>query len=705
MRVIGGGGGREAVEARMPGRSDTVVRKAARACEGCEGKHVLRTVETYREAALLFDLMAQYGPDSVRLHGLCENRTDGITSIVMEKLNISGVGLLASWRAEVGEDEVKLQISRYAVRLGSFNAGALNMVDSKWHNVGVNERGQIHALDAGDFQISGTRSHQHRFQLLQHEIYVAHPSQKPPRSLSRLCPERQPIHLPLETCAGLRDIRLLGRGPRGLLWEAQMPGVKGTVIRKTARITDLSWGLHRFALYREATMLADLQAHYGANETARFHGVCDATDVSIVMDKLDDVQARWLSCLLEKAWTPHGWASLGELRRHECRTHSNLYEYHDEDADAGCEALFINASGKVQWCRRFDNDPTGCNGNIVTYANGSNGMCDHHPATDGQRVGLPAAKSGCFPRYPAFACGARGATAGPRAAEQGGTFGFWAQNPHPRPEVERADLLQLGDAAIYATTRRTSSMRLLHVWPRAARYVSVQKVYELAREYQATVRFHKQVWLTKTALERYVRHCYGNYEWMHNKSRNVEAAGRQMLTVYWVVDRGGHDMKLALRRELTKTAGRDGHHKDVAHCTDDSNQTLLLSRLLLFDESLRWLNRSLDASRCQKVGAKLAVHFGSPEVVPGVWLHPEDAAAASDAVLGFRASSRIDMLYDGRASPRYAQIVTSSLGELRTHAASVSTVAGHDSVIDTGNLLWNQSHLGFCFGVKFVLLE
>ena len=202
------------------------------------------------------------------------------------------------------------------------------MVDSKWANVGVNQRGQIHALDAGDFQIISAKSHPHRFQLLQHEIYIAHPTKTPPHR-PRLCSERQPkpIHLPLETCAGLRDIRLLGRGPRGLLWEAQMPGVKGTVVRKTARITDLSWGLHRFELYREATMLADLQAHYGPNETARFHGVCDTTVglISIVMDKLDDVQARWLSCLLEKAWTPHGWASLGELRRHECRTHSNLY--------------------------------------------------------------------------------------------------------------------------------------------------------------------------------------------------------------------------------------------------------------------------------------------------------------------------------------------------------------------------------------------
>ena len=74
-------------------------------------------------------------------------------------------------------------------------------------------------------------------------------------------------------------------------------------MRKTARITDRSGLWHRFALYREATMLADLQAHYGPNETARFHGICDATDISIVMDKLDDVQARWLSCLLEKART------------------------------------------------------------------------------------------------------------------------------------------------------------------------------------------------------------------------------------------------------------------------------------------------------------------------------------------------------------------------------------------------------------------
>ena len=421
VRVLARGGGREAVEARMPGVSDTVVRKAAFAgpCAGvlCDGARASQ--ETYREAALLFDLMAQYGPDSVRFHGLCEN------SIVMEKLNISGTGPLLTWREQVGEGEVKLQLRRYAERLGNFNAGSLNMVDSKWGNVGVNQRGQIHALDAGDFQIFSSRPGSHTFQLLQRTIHVAHATKAPHQSRPSLCPERQPIHLPLETCAGLRDIRLLGRGPRGLLWEAQMPGVKSTVVRKTARITDFSWGMHRFELYREATMLADLQAHYGPNETARFHGVCDATvgPVSIVMDKLDEVQARWLSCLLEKAWTPHGWASLGELRRHECRTHSNLYEYHDEDADAGCEGLFMNATRAapdapgMQWCWRFDNYSAGCDGHIVTYANGSHGMCDYHPATDGQ-AGLAAAR--CFPRYPAFACGA---TAGPRAAEQGGTFG------------------------------------------------------------------------------------------------------------------------------------------------------------------------------------------------------------------------------------------------------------------------------------------
>ena len=72
VRVLGSGGGRDAVEARMPGRSDTVVRKAARAVpcvrEGCEDAYgILSTEETYREAALLFDFMAQYGSDPVRL--------------------------------------------------------------------------------------------------------------------------------------------------------------------------------------------------------------------------------------------------------------------------------------------------------------------------------------------------------------------------------------------------------------------------------------------------------------------------------------------------------------------------------------------------------------------------------------------------------------------------------------------------------------
>ena len=123
VRVLGSGNGREAVEAHMPGISVTVVRKAASAgqCAGvlCDGVR-FRTFETYREAALLFDLMAQYGPDSVRVHGLCENSTDGTSSIVMEKLNISGVDHLLTWRKQVGEDEVKLQLLRYAERLGNF---------------------------------------------------------------------------------------------------------------------------------------------------------------------------------------------------------------------------------------------------------------------------------------------------------------------------------------------------------------------------------------------------------------------------------------------------------------------------------------------------------------------------------------------------------------------------------------------------------
>ena len=78
-----------------------------------------------------------------------------------------------------------------------------------------------------------------------------------------------------------------------------------------------------------------------------------------------------------------------------------------------------DASG-IQSCRRFDNYSAGCDGHIVTYANGSHSMCDyHHPVTDttgftshAPLQTLASTRSGCFPRYPAFACGA---TASPRA--------------------------------------------------------------------------------------------------------------------------------------------------------------------------------------------------------------------------------------------------------------------------------------------------
>ena len=139
----------------MPGITETVVRKYANPLGQCEEDVRLRSLETYREAALLFDLAVQYGPNSsVRLHGLCENSTSEATSIVMEKLMSARDGLIRKWRQQVGENETIRQIRKYAERLGSFSAGSLLMLDSKWDNVGLSRNGQIHALDAGDFQIT-----------------------------------------------------------------------------------------------------------------------------------------------------------------------------------------------------------------------------------------------------------------------------------------------------------------------------------------------------------------------------------------------------------------------------------------------------------------------------------------------------------------------------------------------------------------------
>ena len=318
----------------MPGVAETVVYKTAMKNGGIENER-LRKYETYREAALLFDLMAQYPDASVRLYGLCEDGTSGI-SIVMEKLKICGFDDMRNWTQTAGEDEVKLQLRRYIERNSKFVAGELSMRDLKWTNVGINKGGQLHALDAGDFEIQmgATRSHAPKIDVLGYTIHFAQPHTAALANLpstakqanSRLgpCPRARPIHLPMEACFGLRDVRLLGSGRTGVLWEAQLPGVDSAVVRKTAPSGNNSWGLQRFEMYREATMLADLQAHYGANETAHLYGVCDNTVgdrfgmVSIVREKLDDVRARWVSCLLEKAWTPNGWASLNELRHHGC---------------------------------------------------------------------------------------------------------------------------------------------------------------------------------------------------------------------------------------------------------------------------------------------------------------------------------------------------------------------------------------------------
>jgi len=407
----------------MPGITETVVRKYANPFGQCEEDVRLRSLETYREAALLFDLAVQYGPNSsVRLHGLCENSTSEATSIVMEKL-MSARGRLRMWRQQVSENETTRQIRKYAERLGSFSAGSLLMLDSKWDNVGLSRNGQIHALDAGDFRIfSNTRRQLRQVELLGHTLHF-HDRPLPERSSH--CPGLQPIHLPSEVCAGLRDVRQLGRGANGVIWEATLPGRERTVVRKTALNADPvpsakphicgTGDLRRFELYHEATMLANLQAHYyGANETARFYGVCDnnAGVISVVLEKLPAVQNRWLSCLLKRAWTPDGWADLDELRRHGCRSEHAFYYTEDGPSNhSGCEMLHMKGrsawwpphrrDGAVaQWCIDFHADPAGCNRHIVTFRNGSYALCDyrHAPPSGGN------SSFGCFPRYPFFSC-------------------------------------------------------------------------------------------------------------------------------------------------------------------------------------------------------------------------------------------------------------------------------------------------------------
>ena len=255
----------------------------------------------------------------------------------MEKLKICGFDDMRNWTQTAGEDEVKLQLRRYIERNSKFAAGVLSMIDLKWVNVGVNQRGQLHALDAGDFEIRTTRAHVPKEDMLGYTIHFAQShnatlanlpiTAKPANSRPEPCPKARPIHLPMAACLGLRDVRPLGSDRTGVLWETQLPGVDSAVVRKTAPSGNNSWGLQRFEMYREATMLADLQAHYGPTETAHFYGVCDNTVgdrfgmVSIVREKLNDVRARWVSCLLEKAWTPNGWASLNELRHHGCHSH------------------------------------------------------------------------------------------------------------------------------------------------------------------------------------------------------------------------------------------------------------------------------------------------------------------------------------------------------------------------------------------------
>jgi len=226
------------------------------------------------------------------------------------------------------------------------------------------------------------------------------------------------------------------------------------------------------------------------------------------------------------------------------------------------------------------------------------------------------------------------------------------------------------EAALYSVLGYKTNLLVLQVWPRVADRISDEQVYELARQHHVNVWYRKRVWLTNQGIHTYVQHAYGTssaVQWIGNKVKYVRSKERQVVTAFWLEGASLNNVtrvREALRRSVSKQGSPEWKH--TAHLSDNAEQARLLSQLLLFNESLHWLNRSRTHSEWALLGGMLVRGLGNlsrPSVLPGVWLHPEDLLVDGGTVLrnyGIRHTDDVDVVFDRRLSAHYETAVRNS---------------------------------------------
>ena len=187
------------------------------------------------------------------------------------------------------------------------------------------------------------------------------------------------------------------------------------------------------------------------------------------------------------------------------------------------------------------------------------------------------------------------------------------------------------------------SLHVLHIWPvglHARGYGVLTQVRELVARTCSTERgvlYEKAVQLNTNGLTTYIKHAYGDVNWI-KPSRYMDGKGPMHVFVVRSSSTLLTTCKSGIRDFFRLPAGR---FKASVHGTDTHTEAIVAAQMLFNDNSIAYLNHATDPTACQDIARRVGndlVRIGLPPSLvnsthprPPVYMLPHDMLVESGA--------------------------------------------------------------------------
>lgn len=276
---------------------------------------------------------------------------------------------------------------------------------------------------------------------------------------------------------------------------------------------------------------------------------------------------------------------------------------------------------------------------------------------------------------------------------------------------ERGLSRSLIDMAVYHFLTHTEDVFMLNVWPKGLHAmkklgVTLSKVLGILRRNSGKVVYYKEVSLNFVAHGMYVHMAYGDTSWLSQKQNQTYVSNNSMLCIF-VLFRNQEVARLARDEARSLLHLATEKWKDTVHMTVGSRDLLLLSRQILFSNSLHYMNFSSAEGKlaCHEASVNLASvkPVNATEATPGIPLHVDHFSVDAGSVLSFyglRPRTNYDLIYDNHLRMTNCRACGEKVG---MHIVSTRRFRYHNVSVE--DILYNPENVGYCYGLKYVALK